>query len=149
MPKDDPRVFFLRPPVTSAGFAIPIDDMKPILASLRTGKLVHCWLGVDMKEEWQRVETDGAVTMKRSVHVSMVYPNSPASAAGLQTGDLLISVNGRRISRLINIRAALLRAQPGDTMEVRLDRKGSMQTVNARMAAKPEQTAAPPPPGKH
>ncbi len=137
----DPRVFFLRPPVTSAGFAVPIDDMKPVIAGLRQGRLVHCWLGVDMKEERKREESDGIVRWKRTVQVSTVYPNSPASAAGIQTGDIMNSVNGRTVARMTLIRAALLRAQPGDAMDLRLERKGSALNVSARLAERPDQPA--------
>ena len=147
--KPDSRVVYMRPPVTSAGFAVPIDDMKPVLAGLRQGKLIHCWLGVDMKEKREKEESDGIVTWKRSVFVSTVYPNSPASAAGFQTGDILSSVNGRSIGRVANVRAALLRAQPGDAMEVRVERKGVRQTVNARLVARPDAAPAPGGSGKH
>lgn len=144
----DQRIIFLRPPVTSAGFAVPIDDMKPVLAGLRQGKLVHCWLGLDMKEERKREEANGAVTMRRLVLVSTVYPNSPASAAGLQLSDRLVSVNGRPVVRLNSIRAALLRAQPGDPMEFRIERKGASQTVTVHLAARPDMPATAPT-GKH
>ena len=143
------KVVFLRPPVTSAGFAVPIDDMKPILAGLRQGKLQHCWLGVDMKEERKPIDKDGAVTWKRTVHVSMVYPNSPASAAGFQVGDVLMTVNGRTVNRINIIRATLLRARPGDPLEVRIERKESPQTINARLAARPEPAATAAGSGKH
>lgn len=145
------KIVFLRPPVTSAGFAVPIDDMKPVLAGLRQGKLVHCWLGLDMDTERKRDETNGSVTTRRSVVVTTVYPNSPASAAGLQTGDKLISVNGRQVTRLNAIRAALLRGQPGDTLEMRIERKGAPLSMNVRLAARPDQPASAPVPatGKH
>jgi S1-C subfamily serine protease len=142
------KVVFLRPPVTSAGFAVPIDDIKPVLAGLRQGKFQHCWLGVDMKEERKPIEKDGAVTWRRSVYVSTVYPGSPASAAGLQVGDVLTSVNGRSVNRINIVRATLLRARPGDAMEVRVERKTGAQTISARLAAKPE-AAAPVVSGKH
>ena len=145
----DQKIVFLRPPVTSAGFALPIDDMKPVLAGLRQGKLVHCWMGLDMKEERKREELNGGYTMKRWVFVSTVYPNSPASTAGLQLGDRIVSVNGRPVARLNSIRAALLRGQPGEAMEVRVDRKGAPQTVTVRLAARPDLAAISPVPGKH
>ncbi len=148
-PTPDQRIVFLRPPVTSAGFALPIDDMKPVLAALRQGRLVHCWLGLDMKEERKREEANGAFTMKRWVMVSTVYPNSPASAAGLQTGDRLVTVNGRPVARLNTIRAALLRAQPGDAMDVHIDRKGVVQALTVHLVARPEMPASAPPIGKH
>jgi S1-C subfamily serine protease len=115
--------------------------MKPVLANLRQGKLVHCWLGLDMDPERKRDETNGSVTTRRWVVVTTVYPNSPASAAGLQTGDKLISVNGRLVTRLNAIRAALLRGQPGDTLEMRIERKGAPLNVNVRLAARPDQPA--------
>jgi S1-C subfamily serine protease len=132
------RIVFLRPPVTSAGFALPIDDMKPVLAALRQGKMVHCWLGVDMGEERKTEEVDGTVTSRRTVFVTKVYPGSPAAAAGLMPGDVLATVNGRPVTRLFVMRAALLRAQPGEGMELRIDRKGAISTITARLAAHPE-----------
>jgi S1-C subfamily serine protease len=148
-PKVDPRFVFMRPPFTSAGFALPIDDMKPVLAGIRQNKFVHCWLGVDMKEERKPVERDGAVTWRRTVTVSTVYPNSPASAAGFQVGDALTTVNSRPVTRLNVIRAALLRAQPGDGMEVHLERKDGPHTITARLAARPPESSTSPSPGKH
>jgi len=134
----DQKIVFLRPPVTSAGFALPVDDMRPVLAGLRQGKLVHCWLGLDMDPVRKREDANGTVTTTWSVIVTTVYPNSPASAAGLQTGDKLLTVNGRQVVRLNSIRAALLRAQPGEPMEIRLERKGAPQTVTVKLAARPD-----------
>jgi S1-C subfamily serine protease len=148
-PKVDPRIVFMRPPFTSAGFALPIDDMKPVLAGIRQNKFVHCWLGVDMKEERKPVERDGVVTLRRTVLVSTVYPNSPASAAGFQVGDALTTVNSRPVTRLNVIRAALLRAQPGDGMQVQIERKDGQHTVTAHLAARPPEASAPPASGKH
>lgn len=71
---------------------VPVDLLKPILTELQeTGSSKagrRPWLGLISTEQWGRVQ------------VVRVVPDSPAQAAGLQPGDLVLAVDGTRVATL-------------------------------------------------
>ena len=58
------------------------------------------------------------------VKVASVMPDSPAQKAGLQDGDILVAVDGKKISSLRAYALILGSYKPGDTVEVRVKRGG-------------------------
>jgi S1-C subfamily serine protease len=59
----------------------------------------------------------------------LVPPGSPAYAAGLERGDIIVSIGGTRIMRADDVDRALATRKPGDTLAVAFERRG--QQVNA------------------
>lgn len=129
----------IRPPVSSAGFALPIDDMKPVMKALAEKRVTHCWLGVDMSDDRKLDDHDGIVTVHHTIRVKTVYPDSPAAGGGLQQGDTLLSLNGKPMTRLYFLKATTMRLQPGENLEIKISRNGSSKTLNIKMAARPDQ----------
>ncbi len=140
------RQFVVKPAVSSAGFAIPITDVQPVLGALQSGKQIQrVWLGVATGEETR----PGDGTPQRLVRIREVYPETPAARAGILPGDVLISLNGRQISSMEDMGAVLLNAKPGDVLSFVVQRqdgsyyKGGM-SVQLRPANKSNKTVAPP-----
>jgi len=77
-----------RPPrrPTAAGFAIPIDTAKQVLAQLKRGE--------EIKRAFLGVKTSDAATGTGAV-VASVVAGGPADEAGLREGDRVVSVSGR------------------------------------------------------
>lgn len=72
---------------TGIGFAIPANIARVVAEQLiRNGRVVRGWLGIRF------------VAQEDGVHVRQVLPNSPAERAGLRSGDLLVEMNGQRLS---------------------------------------------------
>ncbi len=72
------------------------------------------------------------------VKVSKVTENSGAAAAGLREGDVIIRLNGRKISGLLEMRTILKDIEPNDKIEIDIDRGGESQTLKAVLGNRPD-----------
>ncbi|MBI4419604.1 MAG: M28 family peptidase [Gemmatimonadetes bacterium] len=67
------------------------------------------------------------------VRISGVGPGSPAEAAGLKGGDILIRIGGREIKNLDDMQAALVEHRPGDAVDVVIRRGERTDTVKVTL----------------
>lgn len=70
-----------------------------------------------------------SMEVSSTVHVLGVIKDGPADKAGLQAGDLIVSVNGRPLSPEMGLGGVIKALQPGDKITVEIERKASAQTV--------------------
>ena len=104
------------------------DGLRDLVVRKRTGASANgeqAMLGVSL--------FDGTYT---GVRVLSVAPDSPAAAAGLRAGDRILSINGETISQSGDVIALVANSQPGETLNVRIDRKGLQGTLSAVLAAR-------------
>jgi putative serine protease PepD len=94
------------------GFAIPIDQARPIAAQLAAGKAAtHALLGVSVSDVTDRQGPSGAGVMR-------VESGSAAEAAGLARGDVITAVDGRTIDSADALIAEIRSPRPGDSVKV-------------------------------
>jgi serine protease Do len=121
------------------GFAIPINRAARVADDLLThGSVRRPWIGV--KPSVSENRTPGQRPM-RGVTVAAVTAGSPASAAGIRTGDVITKAAERSIRNAYDWQAELLELRVGETVPITLSRKGSDVTVNVRVADLPEVNA--------
>src|SRR5690606_31146613 len=81
------------------GFAIPADMARPIMKSLLdNGKVERGWLGVSIQDLTPELARGLGIGTSRGVLVSGVIDGSPADKAGLERGDVVISLDGKAIT---------------------------------------------------
>jgi S1-C subfamily serine protease len=137
--KPDFLVSSLRPSVTSAGFAVPINELKPAIESLKAGReIVRGWIGVELQDEQTELMADGVVRAIPHVRVGGLYTNSPALKSGIQPGDLLLQLNGEVVGTGAAVRAAILRITPPAVVDAVVEREGKKQTVKVAVEPKPK-----------
>jgi hypothetical protein len=132
------------PVVSSAGFAIPVNDIQNVLADLKAGKPVnHGWIGVDLEDQEQANEKDGIVTVLRTVMIKGFYANSPAQRDGLQPGDLILSINDHKIQTIADLRATMANVGVGQTANMLLQRGQATIPLQVKIDARPTITGTP------
>jgi putative serine protease PepD len=108
------------------GFAIPSNTVKSIVSELiSTGKAEHAYLGVSVE------------TANGSVRITQVRPGTPAADAGLQSGDRIVSLDGKQIVSADGLTSAIAAKKPGDTVSVTYSRGGQSHTVKIELASRP------------
>jgi S1-C subfamily serine protease len=91
--------------------------------------------GHPVKHAYVGVELNGNST--GGARISSVQPNSPATQAGLQPGDLITSVNGKAVSSTEQFIATVDQYQPGQSVTVTVKRGGQSKTISLKLGVRP------------
>lgn len=124
------------------GFAIPAADLKKAIDSYREhGKIIQAYLGVrytpitkELKEK-NKLAYDYGVLVSRGETPSdlPVIPGSPADKAGLQENDIILEVDGRKLTEEISLASIVRRKLPGDTLKLKIASKGKEKDVTVTL----------------
>jgi putative serine protease PepD len=117
------------------GFAIPIDQASVIAQELiKTGHASHPLLGVSLSGN--ATDSSGNPIAR----VLAVSSGGPAQRAGIQVGDVVVAVDGQPTAGTDAVIAAIRTHQPGQTVQVTVERNGARKTVSATLidAASPQ-----------
>ena len=118
------------------GFAIPVNVVKPILASfIEKGKIVRPYLGVSYVLITK--ELAKSRNMPEGAYVSSVMQNSPADKAGLKRGDIILKVNDEKITGENTLSKVISTLEVGDKVTLTIDRSGKELTISATLAEMP------------
>ena len=66
-----------------------------------------------------------------------IRPGTPAEKAGLQTGDVIVRINGQKVTDAVALGQAIDAKQPGDTITLTYTRNGSTHTTRVTLATRP------------
>jgi serine protease Do len=124
------------------GFAIPVSVARNVTDQiLRNGKVTRAYLGVmsegvtpALAKAFHEKEVGGAL-------VAQVTPDSPAAHAGIEKGDIILSVNGKPVNDSAQLRMTISLMQPGSAVNLKLLRDGAEREISARLAEMPTETA--------
>ena len=132
-------------------FAIPIDEAMRVADQLRTnGKMTRGRIGVALGEMTKEVAESLGLGKPRGAYVRNVEPGGPAAAGGIEAGDVILSFNGRDISKSTDLPRVVGETKPGTSVPVQVWRKGGTRelivtvtdTESTQAAKKPESPAA-------
>ncbi|HET8899090.1 MAG TPA: trypsin-like peptidase domain-containing protein [Rhodanobacteraceae bacterium] len=120
------------------GFAIPVGTAKTVLDQIVAhGRVVRGWIGADYRPI--PLPINGAKPVAdHGVVVLGVYPGSPAASAGLQAGDILLTLDGKPIADPIRLRAEESRLKPGTKITLGGARAGVSFQVQLELVQRPE-----------
>ncbi len=114
------------------GFAIPADHMvRTVTDLLRNRRRAFSYDGLFCKD----VLEPGSDGLVRRVIVERVDPNSPASAAGLKTGDVMLQAGNVRVATGIDVERAFLERKIGETIPFTVQRQGEEKRLELVLAS--------------
>ena len=100
-------------------FAISINAAKPIADELATkGKATHAYIGVSLVALNPALVSQPNPQTKDGLIVRQVGAGSPAAKAGLRVMDVIVEIDGQRVSGETDLGRSLARRKPGDTIKL-------------------------------
>jgi serine protease Do len=121
------------------GFAIPANLARDVMQSLREkGRVVRGYIGASV----QTLTPELAEAMKfkgqpTGALVGEVTPKSPSEKSGMKTGDVIIAVNGKKISDAREVRLMIGSMAPGTKVQIEVNREGQNKNINVELAEMP------------
>ncbi|BBU94717.1 protease [Providencia rettgeri] len=112
------------------GFAIPSNMAKNLSEQLiKHGEVKRGILGIKGTEMNSDIAKAFNIDAQRGAFVSEVLPKSSAAKAGIKSGDVLVSVDGKRINSFAELRAKIGTSQIGKEITIGLIRSGKPMEV--------------------
>jgi S1-C subfamily serine protease len=128
------------------GFAIPIDIARPILEQALAGKpLSRPWIGVRYTSLDLRIATENKLSVSSGAWVvsdgttSPIIAGSPAEAAGLKDGDIIIQVNDMQVDELHPLQDLLVQYAPGTSITLTVVRGGANIAIVLELGVRPKE----------
>ena len=124
------------------GFAIPAELVgRAVESAVEDGQIVRPWIGA----RTQAVSSDMALALgldrPRGAIISDIYPGGPTAKAGLEKGDVILSVDDTQINDDSGLRFKLATLAPGQRAKVKVFKDGGEKTVTVKAALKEESPA--------
>jgi S1-C subfamily serine protease len=137
----------IRADAQGLGFAIPIETASRIADQLfQNGKAEHPYLGIQMvdltpelKDQLNQQKSLGVtLATDRGVLVLQVMGDSPAAAAGLQPGDVILKVNNVAVASAADVQEQVENSEVGELVAVEVQRGEDTEVVQVRPTAYPQ-----------
>jgi serine protease Do len=124
------------------GFAIPSSLAEPVVAQLRTnGRVERGLLGVQIQPVTEELAQSMSLSSEKGALVAQVQPDSPALAAGIKSGDVIKSVDGKNVETIRDLTRMISAVKPGTSVKLDLWRDGKDMSVTAKVGDQKEEAA--------
>ena len=120
------------------GFAVPSDTADTIVKELIAGrKITRGYLGASIQTVSPETAESLGIPLNSGALVAEVTPGGPGARAGLQPGDIVLSVNGTKVGSSTELTRAVARTHSGDVMRLEIRRGGRVQTLSVTSGVRP------------
>jgi Do/DeqQ family serine protease len=122
------------------GFAVPSNMARLLINAITQGKsrVTHPWMGIEGQAVSQDIALSLGMAQPTGYLVKSLHPASPAAKAGIKSGDVIVSVNGREIEDPEAFHYRTTELPVGSTTEFGVMRKGQKLNVRVEMIAPPD-----------
>jgi serine protease Do len=124
-------------------FAIPSDTVKSVVAQLKDkGMVTRGWIGVQIQPVTDDIAESLGLKDARGALVAEAQSGGPAAKAGVESGDVVTTVNGAAVKDARDLAKKIGALAPNETVKLGLLRKGDEKTVSVTLGTFPNQKEA-------
>ncbi len=117
------------------GFAVPAATAKTVIDDLKThGRVMRGWLGVQIQPVTQDIASSLGLDGREGAIVARVQPDSPAAAAGLETGDVITAVDQAQVDDVRALTRMIAAIDAGTPATLTVWRDGEAMELAAEIA---------------
>jgi serine protease Do len=127
----------------SAGiaFAIPAKTVESVVAQLKArGRVTRGWLGVQVQPVTPEIADSLGLKESKGALVSLAAPGSPAEAAGVKRGDVIVQIAGEDIKDGRDLARKVASVAPETAVKIAILRGDRHEILNVRMAELKDET---------
>ena len=124
-------------------FAIPIRTAMQIAQQLKSkGFVERGWLGVLIQPVTRELAENFDLDRPVGALVAQVTPDSPAEAAGIEVGDVILGFEGQNVEESQQLPAMVAATAPGSEVKLQILRNGKRRTLDLTIGTLPEERSA-------
>ena len=121
-------------------FAIPAETVKTVVAQLKdSGKVSRGWIGVQIQPVTKEIADSLNLKNNEGALVAEPQKDSPAIKAGIEAGDVIVSLDGERVKDARDLSRKIGGMAPGANIKLGILRKGADRTVTLTLGELPAQ----------
>jgi serine protease Do len=124
------------------GFAVPVNMAKSLLPQLEAkGEVSRGYLGVSVQAITPELAKSLNLKDQKGALVADVTKGSPAEAAGIKQGDVIVGFDGKEIAEVNNLPPLVAATPIGKEVPVTIQRSGGEQTLKVKVGQMPGERA--------
>ena len=125
-------------------FDIPAEAVRLVIEQLRDkGHVTRGWIGVEIQPVTPAIADALGLTNAEGALVAQLEPNSPAAKGGIETGDVITSVNGQAVTDSRDLARRIAAIAPGTSTKIGVFRYGQEKTIIVTLGELPRTSAKP------
>ncbi len=115
-------------------FAVPISIASKVVGDIKQfGTVQRAMLGIQGGNITEEASKEYKLKVREGALVHDFAEVSAALAAGMEKGDVITNVNGKKVKTFTDLQEQISRLRPGDVAKIEIDRKGTKKTLNVTL----------------
>jgi serine protease DegQ len=127
------------------GFAIPVSIAREVMEQIiKSGSVTRGWVGVEVQDMTPELAESFSLKDAEGALIAGVLKGGPADTGGVRPGDILLAVNGRKVSDSASLLNLIAKLQPGEAAQLTVARKQQSLDLKIKVGRRPIQRAPDP-----
>ncbi len=115
-------------------FAVPVNLVKKVYTDLvEFGEVQRALIGILINDMNAELAERDNIDILQGVYIQQVNENSAADESGLEEGDVIVAIDGRRVNSTSELQELIALRRPGDKVDISFVRNGKTREVSATL----------------